>query len=176
MRFFNPSFAILFLVFFHGFFKMAYSQNHDLISSFENDRVDSVYQSLTPAQRIAQLEIIDQNSWTKGDSVIRYAGGVLVRKISRRSSIDSLKALAAFPPLVLYQPENSLKFMGIEALPMEALMAVNDPQMFHGLGKALGKQCRRYGFQGILPIKEDPLKMGDVAAGWRLEEIGYGMM
>ncbi len=134
-------------------------------------KVDSLYNLLTLDQQIDLLMISDQKSWENSDSLSSFAGGVLYKDISRNLEINE----NPFAPLLIYNPDNYLNFIGIESIPSSALEAVNEPHLFFDLGTALAKRCKWLGFHAIISGDEN-MDVKDDIANWRAMETGAGIM
>jgi beta-N-acetylhexosaminidase len=126
--------------------------------------VDSVFASLTPDQRIAQLMVVRLSERTpKGilfyddkvkELVKKYnIGGVCLFQGNptwQANTVNSLQALAKTPIMMCIDGENGLgmRFDSIIPLNRQMMMgAVQDETIIYNYGKLVGEQCKRAGIQ-----------------------------
>lgn len=126
--------------------------------------VDSVFNSLTPDQRIAQLIVVRMSS-TDGkkvffyenevaDAVTKYnIGGICLFQggpLKQASLINKMQSLAKTPIMISIDGEFGLgmRMDSVLSLPRQMMMgAVDDPSLIYEYGRVVGEQCRRMGIQ-----------------------------
>lgn len=125
---------------------------------------DSVYNSLTDDQRIAQLMTLRMSS-TDGKRVTYYEkeiteailkyniGGIVLFQggpLKQASMINDMQKIAKTPLLVSIDGENGLgmRMDSVIGLPRQmTLGAIEDPSIIYEYGKLVGEQCKRIGIQ-----------------------------
>ena len=153
----TPRFIILLFIFMSGFFspKPAISQENGKIW------VDSVYNSLTIEQRIAQLMVIRAYSWkdsTYCDSLVQVVkkynvGGVCFFKgspVKQAILTNRLQKETQTPPLITIDAEwgIGMRLDSAFSFPRQmALGAISDDSLIYEMGRMIGKSCRRLGIQ-----------------------------
>lgn len=148
-------------------------QNQPKIESSEEQWVDSVYQSLTLEQRIAQLVFVranypDKPYLTSIDTLItRYnIGGVVFFKgdpVSQAVQTNYWNSLSKTPLFVSIDAEwglgmrlsNTLKY------PLQmTLGAIDDNNLIYRMGQQIGEQCNRMGihinFAPVVDVNSNP--------------------
>jgi beta-N-acetylhexosaminidase len=126
--------------------------------------VDSVFTSLTPDQRIAQLMVVRLSERTP-TGILFYDKKVteLVKKYNiggvclfqgnptwQANTVNSLQSLAKTPIMMCIDGENGLgmRFDSIIPLNRQMMMgAVQDATIIYNYGKIVGEQCKRAGIQ-----------------------------
>ena len=124
--------------------------------------VDSVFASLTPDQRIAQLMVVRLSERTS-TGILFYDKKVteLVKKYNiggvclfqgnptlQAATVNSLQAIAKTPIMMCIDGENGLgmRFDSIIPLNRQMMMgAVQDETIIYNYGKLVGEQCKRAG-------------------------------
>ncbi|MDQ2721607.1 MAG: serine hydrolase, partial [Bacteroidota bacterium] len=146
-------------LFFTSFF--AFSQ---IPTSAANHWTDSVFNSLNDDQRIAQLMILRESSFTKAgpvyyDSAITVAiqkyniGGICLFQGSPVKQADFLnyfQSIAKTPLMVCIDAEWGLGMRFDSLIPLNHQMmlgAVQNPAIVYQYGKLIGEQCKRMGIQ-----------------------------
>jgi len=140
----------------------------------DNKWVDSVYHSLTPEQRIAQLFIIRAYSWkdsTYTDSLIRVVtrhniGGVCFFKGSPVKQViltNRLQQETQTPLLITTDAEWGLgmRLDSAFSFPRQmALGAIGNDSLIYEMGRQIGRSCRRMGihvnFAPVADINNNP--------------------
>lgn len=136
--------------------------------------VDSVYQSLTPRQRVAQLVFPkfapDQGQTAKaaikrlvGDNKV---GGLLFSKGSLdeyADMIDYAQAQASVPLMVTFDGEwgLSMRIAGTPRFPKNmALGAIADPRLLYDYGREIARECKALGvhvnFAPVMDVNSNP--------------------
>lgn len=159
---------------FTGFKFVAFSQ-----SSVSTSRhwVDSVFNSLNDDQRIAQLIILRESSYTKDgpiyfDSAITEAikkyniGGIVLFQgtpVKQAGFINYFQSIAQTPLMVCIDGEWGLgmRFDSVAPLNHQMMLgAVNDSALIYQYGKLVGRQCKRMGihvnFAPVVDINNNP--------------------
>jgi beta-glucosidase-like glycosyl hydrolase/CubicO group peptidase (beta-lactamase class C family) len=159
---------------FTGFKFVAFSQ-----SSVSTSRhwVDSVFNSLNDDQRIAQLIILRESSYTKDgpvyfDSAITEAikkyniGGIVLFQgtpVRQADLINYFQSIAQTPLMVCIDGEWGLgmRFDSVAPLNHQMMLgAVNDSALIYQYGKLVGRQCKRMGihvnFAPVVDINNNP--------------------
>src|SRR4030095_10766175 len=127
--------------------------------------VDSVFASLTPEQRIAQLMVVRLSERTSG-GVVFYADKVerLVRDynsgsiclfqggpVKQANYINHFQQIAQTPLMICIDAETGLGMRmtdSVSKFPDQLTMgAVQDAAIVYEVGIAIGKQCKREGIQ-----------------------------
>lgn len=128
--------------------------------------VDSVFGTLTPDEKIAQLMVIRMSAIdpaTHGpvfyDSVVNAAvtkydvGGICLFQggpQAQAARINYFQAIAKTPLLFCIDAENGLgmRMDSVTGLPRQMMLgATSDPSLIYQYGKLVGAQCRRMGIQ-----------------------------
>ncbi len=135
--------------------------------SFEDSSkhwVDSVFNSLNDDQRIAQLIILRESSYTKDgpvyyDSAITEAikkyniGGIVLFQgtpVKQADFINYFQSIAQTPLMVCIDGEWGLGMRLDSVAPLNHQMmlgAINDSALIYQYGKLVGRQCKRMGIQ-----------------------------
>lgn len=128
--------------------------------------VDSVFKTLSPDEKIAQLMVIRMSSIDPvthgplfydsvvGEAVRKYdVGGICLFQggpQAQASRINNLQAVAKTPILFCIDAENGLgmRMDSVMGLPRQMMLgAVSDPSLVYQYGRLVGAQCRRMGIQ-----------------------------
>ncbi|HVV05898.1 MAG TPA: glycoside hydrolase family 3 N-terminal domain-containing protein, partial [Puia sp.] len=128
--------------------------------------VDSVFKTLSPDEKIAQLMVIRMSSIDPvthgplfydsvvGDAVRKYdVGGICLFQggpQAQASRINNLQAVAKTPILFCIDAENGLgmRMDSVMGLPRQMMLgAMSDPSLVYQYGRLVGAQCRRMGIQ-----------------------------
>lgn len=139
--------------------------------------VDSVFASLTPDQRIAQLMVVRLSERTP-TGILFYDKKVteLVKKYNiggvclfqgnptlQASTINSLQTIAKTPIMICIDGENGLgmRFDSIIPLNRQMMMgAVQDETIIYNYGKLVGEQCKRAGihvnYAPVVDVNNNP--------------------
>jgi beta-glucosidase-like glycosyl hydrolase len=139
--------------------------------------VDSVFASLTPDQRIAQLMVVRLSERTP-TGVLFYDKKVteLVKKYNiggvclfqgnptlQAATVNSLQAVAKTPIMMCIDGENGLgmRFDSIIPLNRQMMMgAVQDETIIYNYGKLVGEQCKRAGihvnYAPVVDVNNNP--------------------
>ncbi len=139
--------------------------------------VDSVFASLTPDQRIAQLMVVRLSERTP-TGVLFYEKKVteLVKKYNiggvclfqgnptlQATTVNSLQAVAKTPIMMCIDGENGLgmRFDSIIPLNRQMMMgAVQDETIIYNYGKLVGEQCKRAGihvnYAPVVDVNNNP--------------------
>ncbi|MDR3235105.1 MAG: serine hydrolase [Prevotellaceae bacterium] len=136
--------------------------------------VDSVMQTLTLRQRIAQLFMVAVNSdaddarfqKVKKMAASEQIGGVIAMRGNVRiwvSMINNLQSLSHVPLLTAIDGEYgvAMRFDSVEAFPRQMpLGALTDNTVIYDIGKAVAQQCRRLGialnFAPVADVNSNP--------------------
>ena len=125
---------------------------------------DSVFNSLNDDQRIAQLMVLRESSFSKDgpvyyDSAITVAvqkyniGGIVLFQgspVKQANFINYFQSIAKTPLMVCIDAEWGLgmRFDSVAPLNHQMMLgAVQDPALIYQYGKLVGEQCRRMGIQ-----------------------------
>ncbi len=125
---------------------------------------DSVFNSLTDDQRIAQLMVLRESSFTKdgpvfydsliADAITKYnIGGICLFQggpVQQANFINYFQSIAKTPLMVCIDAEWGLGMRQDSVIPLNHQMmlgAVNDISIISAYGKLVGEQCRREGIQ-----------------------------
>ena len=140
--------------------------------------VDSVYHSLTPAQRIAQLMVIRESSVQDGKSII-YAdsirayikqfniGGICLFQggaAEQAALINEFQHIAQTPLMTCIDGETGLgmRMDGVEKIPDQMTLGAmqHADKFIYSIGKVMGEQCRRAGinvdYAPVVDINNNP--------------------
>jgi beta-N-acetylhexosaminidase len=141
---------------------------------------DSVFNSLTPDQRIAQLMILRLSAYdfktktpiyydsTVAEAIKKYnAGGICPfqgNPVELANIINKLQGLAQTPLMTCIDAEWGIGmrlFDSVAPLPHQMMLgAVQDASIVHQYGKAVGEQCRRLGinvnYAPVVDINNNP--------------------
>ena len=126
--------------------------------------VDSVFKSLNDDQRIAQLMVLRESSYTKdgpvfydsliADNILKYnIGGIVLFQgspVKQANFINYFQSIAKTPLMVCIDGEWGLGMRQDSVIPLNHQMmlgAVNDTSIVAAYGKLVGLQCRREGIQ-----------------------------
>ncbi len=125
---------------------------------------DSVFNSLTDDQRIAQLMVLRESSYTKdgpvfydsliSDAIIKYnIGGIVLfqgNPVRQANFINYFQSIAKTPLMVCIDAEWGLGMRQDSVIPLNHQMmlgAVQDTSIISAYGKLVGHQCKREGIQ-----------------------------
>ncbi|MDQ6901883.1 MAG: serine hydrolase, partial [Bacteroidota bacterium] len=126
--------------------------------------VDSVFKSLNDDQRIAQLMVLRESSYTKdgpvfydsliADNIVKYnIGGIVLFQgspVKQANFINYFQSIAKTPLMVCIDAEWGLGMRQDSVIPLNHQMmlgAVNDTSIISAYGKLVGEQCKREGIQ-----------------------------
>jgi beta-N-acetylhexosaminidase len=132
-----------------------------------NRWVDSVFNTLTDTQKIAQLMVVRLSSIDGTTGKITFYDSQVVADIQRyniggiclfqggpkqqAAFINRFQSIAKTPILVSIDAENGLgmrMFDSVAALPRQMMLgAVQNPQVIYSYGKTIAEQCKRMGIQ-----------------------------
>ena len=128
--------------------------------------VDSVFNSLTPDQKIAQLMVVRMSS-TDGKKVFFYEnevadaikkyniGGICLFQggpLKQAALINKMQSLAKTPVMISIDGEFGLgmRMDSVLALPRQMMLgAVDDASIIYEYGRVVGEQCKRIGIHMI---------------------------
>jgi beta-glucosidase-like glycosyl hydrolase/CubicO group peptidase (beta-lactamase class C family) len=126
--------------------------------------VDSVFNSLTEDERIAQLMVVRMSS-TDGKNITFYEnevrdaiqkyriGGICLFQggpLKQASLVNEMQSLSKTPLFISIDGENGLgmRMDSVMPLPRQMMMgAVDDPALIYEYGRLVGEQCKRIGIQ-----------------------------
>ena len=126
--------------------------------------VDSVFNSMSEDQRIAQLMVVRMSS-TDGKNVTFYenevqeavekygVGGICLFQggpLKQATLVNKMQALAKTPLFISIDAENGLgmRMDSVLPLPRQMMMgAMDDPSLVYEYGRLVGEQCKRMGIQ-----------------------------
>src|SRR5258708_5081764 len=125
---------------------------------------DSVFNTLNDDQRIAQLMVLRESSYTKNgpvyydsliaDAVAKYnIGGIVLFQgspVKQANFINYFQSIAKTPLMVCIDAEWGLGMRQDSVIPLNHQMmlgAVSDTSIIAAYGKLVGKQCKREGIQ-----------------------------
>ena len=138
---------------------------------------DSVFNTLNDDQRIAQLMVLRESSYTKdgpvyydsliADAVAKYnIGGIVLFQgspVKQANFINYFQSIAKTPLMVCIDAEWGLGMRQDSVIPLNHQMmlgAVNDTSIISAYGKLVGKQCKREGihvnFAPVVDINNNP--------------------
>ncbi|HYK46501.1 MAG TPA: glycoside hydrolase family 3 N-terminal domain-containing protein, partial [Parafilimonas sp.] len=156
---------IIIICFLTLFTSVLVAQQFYEIDSTSQRWVDSVFASLSPDQRIAQLMVVRLSEKT-ADGVAFYADKVeqLVRNydvgsiclfqggpVKQANYINYFQHIAQTPLMICIDAETGLGMRMTDSVlkfpDQLTLGAVNDAEIVYEVGKAIGKQCKREGIQ-----------------------------
>ncbi len=138
---------------------------------------DSVFNTLNDDQRIAQLMVLRESSYTKdgpvfydsliADAITKYnIGGIVLCQgdpVKQANFINYFQSIAKTPLMVCIDAEWGLGMRQDSVIPLNHQMmlgAVNDTSIISAYGKLVGKQCKREGihvnFAPVVDINNNP--------------------
>src|ERR1043165_5968385 len=135
---------------------------------------DSVFNSLTPDQRIAQLMVIRAHSNLGPDHVARVVNDIEKYNVGalcffqggpvRQANLTNYyQSISKTPLLVTIDAEYGLgmRLDSVAKFPYQlTLGALDDPSLVYEMGRAVGEQCKRIGVQvnyaPVVDINNDP--------------------
>jgi beta-glucosidase-like glycosyl hydrolase/CubicO group peptidase (beta-lactamase class C family) len=144
--------------------------------------VDSVYYSLSPEERIAQLMVVRAHSNLGPDHVAkvvndikRYNIGALCffqgGPVRQANLTNYYQRIAKTPVLITIDGEWGLgmRLDSVTKFPYQlTLGALNDPQLVYEMGLAVGEQCKRIGVQvNYAPVVDINNNPGNPVIGYR---------
>jgi beta-N-acetylhexosaminidase len=132
-----------------------------------NNWADSVYKTLSPVERIAQLMVVRLSSIDKKTKVITFfddnvtalvkkynVGGVCVFQgspVKQANILNRLQAIAKTPIMMCIDAENGVGMRMVDSvlpLPQQMMLgAVTDASIVYQYGKIVANQCKRIGLQ-----------------------------
>jgi len=142
--------------------------------------VDSVFKTLTPDEKIAQLMVIRGSSFdpkTKRpilfteevqEAVRKYnVGGICMFQggpVAQANFINRMQGIARTPILICIDAENGLgmRMDSVMPLPRQMMLgAMQDPAIMYEYGRLVGEQCKRIGIQvnyaPVVDVNNNPL-------------------
>lgn len=155
------------------------SSPRNYVPTDEDRWVDSVFKTLTPDQKIAQLIVVRMSAIDGAtrrvtfydkevdDAVRRFnVGGICLFQggpLQQATRINYFQQLARTPILISVDAENGvgMRFDSVAGLPRQMMLgAVQDPQLIYEYGRVVGAQCRRIGIQvnyaPVIDINNNP--------------------
>ncbi|MBC6491124.1 glycoside hydrolase family 3 N-terminal domain-containing protein [Flavihumibacter stibioxidans] len=126
--------------------------------------VDSVFRTLGPDEKIAQLMVVRVSSMRNGqpifydkevqEAITKYnVGGVCLFQggpLQQAQRVNYLQSIAKTPVLVTIDGEWGLgmRFDSVQSLPRQMMLgAIQDPSLMYEYGRIVADQCRRAGIQ-----------------------------
>jgi beta-glucosidase-like glycosyl hydrolase/CubicO group peptidase (beta-lactamase class C family) len=128
--------------------------------------VDSVFNKLTPDEKIAQLMVVRGSStdpatrkpvfYTKEveEQVKKYnVGGICMFQggpVAQAQFINYMQGIAKTPIMICIDGENGLgmRMDSVQPLPRQLMLgAMNNPKLMYEYGRLVGEQCKRIGIQ-----------------------------
>jgi beta-glucosidase-like glycosyl hydrolase/CubicO group peptidase (beta-lactamase class C family) len=161
----------IFFFFFHFFFAATSFAQNDVISS-ENEWVDSVFNSLSKDEKIAQLMVIraysnQQDAQKTSDLIAKYNVGALCffqgGPIRQANITNYYQSIAKTPLMITIDAEWGLgmRLDSITKFPYQlTLGAMSGPSLIYEMGIAVGEQCKRMGinvnYAPVVDINNNP--------------------
>lgn len=144
-----------------------------------NKWVDSVFSTMTPEQKIAQLMVVRVSSIDGAsrrvtfyekeveDAIRTYGVGSICLfqggPLKQASMINRFQSISRIPLLVTIDAENGvgMRFDSVAGLPrMMMLGAVQDPNLVYQYGRVVGEQCSRMGihlnYAPVVDVNNNP--------------------
>ncbi len=143
--------------------------------------VDSVFETLSRDEKIAQLMVVRMSSFTGSganrravfyekeveEAVKKYnIGGICLFQggpLKQAALINRYQQLARTPIMIAIDGENGvgMRFDSVMGLPRQMMLgAVQDPELIYQYGKLVGEQCRRIGihvnYAPVVDINNNP--------------------
>lgn len=141
--------------------------------------VDSVFKTLSPDEKIAQLMVVRGSStdpatrrpvfFTKEveEQVKKYnVGGICMFQggpVSQAQFINYIQGIAKTPLMICIDGENGLgmRMDSVQPLPRQLMLgAMNNPKLMYEYGKLVGEQCKRIGihvnYAPVVDINNNP--------------------
>ena len=140
--------------------------------------VDSVFRSLTPDEKIAQLMVVRLSSITASRQVVFHDSAVeaAVRKynigsiclfqgapVKQASFVNYFQSIARTPILMTIDGENGvgMRLDSVAGLPRQMMLgAVRDPDLIYRYGRWVAEQCRRLGihvnYAPVVDVNNNP--------------------
>ncbi|RYF51897.1 MAG: serine hydrolase [Cytophagaceae bacterium] len=143
--------------------------------------VDSVFETLSRDQKIAQLMVVRMSAFTGSgaarrpvfyekeveEAVKKYnVGGICLFQggpLKQAALINRYQAMAKTPIMIAIDGENGvgMRFDSVLGLPRQMMLgAVQDPDLIYKYGKLVGEQCRRIGihvnYAPVVDINNNP--------------------
>ena len=128
--------------------------------------VDSVFKTLSPDEKIAQLMVVRASSidgktkravfYTKEveEQVKKYnVGGICLFQgtpVDQANFVNYMQGIAKTPILICIDAENGLgmRMDSVQPLPRQLMLgAMTDPKLMYQYGRLVGEQCKRIGIQ-----------------------------
>jgi len=128
--------------------------------------VDSVFKTLSPDQKIAQLMVVRLSTIDQSTKVVTFfdkqveeairnynIGGICLFQggpARQANIINNFQSFAKTPILVCIDGENGvgMRIDSVKGLPRQMMLgAVQDPDIVYQFGKIVGEQCKRMGIQ-----------------------------
>lgn len=155
-----PKFTALFLCLLSFFSTTA--QKHSSLS--RSEWVDSVFLTLSPEEKIAQLIVVRSSSIDSktgkvsffedkvAEAITKYnVGGICLFQggpVKQASMLNYFQKMAKLPLFISIDAETGLgmRMDSVKALPRQMMMgAVSDPSIIYEYGRWVGRQCKRIG-------------------------------
>ena len=131
-----------------------------------NQWVDSVFNTLTPDQKIAQLMIVRLSSGNAAktevvfhnkeveDAIRKYnVGGICLFQggpVTQANFVNYFQSIAQTPIMICIDGENGvgMRMDSVDFMPKQMMLgAMSDPTIVYQYGKIVGEQCKRAGIQ-----------------------------
>ena len=128
--------------------------------------VDSVYKTLSPEQRIAQLMVVRLSSGNAAKTQATFytkeveaaiqqynIGGICLFQggpVKQANILNYLQSIAKTPLLICIDGETGvgMRLDSVDALPRQMMLgAIQNPQLIFDYGRVVGEQCKRMGIQ-----------------------------
>ena len=190
----NLVIGLLILTFMNG-----YSQRPNAYNA--NKWADSVFRTLSPDEKIAQLMVVRVSSINSSRQVVFYQkeveeairqyniGGICLFQggpQKQASLVNQFQSIAKTPLLVSIDAENGvgMRFDSVQGLPRQMMLgAVQDQNVIYQYGRVVGAQCVRSGIQvnyaPVVDINNNPANpvINDRSFGEDKHKVAlYGML
>ncbi len=145
--------------------------------------VDSIFESLSPTERICQLLVMkmDANDTTSFGSPI-LPGGIIVEAggpVSYGRTVNSIQKKTKVPALIFADFGECFapKIDSIEKLASPlTLSAISEPHLLYETGQTIGDQCQLLGIHGFLTSNEESPADQTILDPWQKSEIYQGFI
>ncbi len=153
-------------------------QDIDINKFISHPWVDSVYKSLSIADRISQVFIL--NNYENSVDSIDYGGIILATKdpVNHRQMVNSLENDLVVPAFVFSYLNDAYGLQLDDVFSFATpttLAAISEPHLLYETGLAIAKQCNLLGINGLISEKEGLLLQASQES-WRLSEINQGFV
>lgn len=173
---------ILLLIFFQLKTVYSHSQSTDFESLTTHPWVDSVLGTLSIAERINQMLVLDVGNGS--DSQYDYTstyGGVLLSSSGPVSHVNTVNSIQQqlYPAALIFSyldESNGVQMDSVISFGSDLILnAITEPYLLYETGHHLAEHCKHLGIHGLYSITEDIIQIEpSFRDSWRMKEMNQG--